>query len=276
VNALGVDVLRKVALVAEEIGRPAAEVQSYLDDSDALVDRMNETLRRPDGTYVDGLLADGTQSTHAGQHATSYAVALGIAPEEDWPALGEHLASMGMKQGPMTAHLLVEALAASGADDGLLSLLTNEEDYGWAGWLADGGTFTPEAWELSSSANSASHGWGSRSATDVLGSVLGIDVTAPGASEVTVSVPDTGLAEASGSRATQRGRVSAEWTRDGDDVSLTTEIPVNVSAVVELLASDAGYEVTGPGGATAEELGTDGGVTRFRIGSGTWSFESAG
>ena len=50
----------------------------------------------------------------------------------------------------------------------MLELLTNEDDYGWAGWLAEGGTFTPEAWELSSSANSASHGWGARAAVDVL------------------------------------------------------------------------------------------------------------
>ncbi len=51
--------LRKVALVAEALGRPAAEVQAYVADAEALSDRMNETLRRPDGTYVDGLLADG-------------------------------------------------------------------------------------------------------------------------------------------------------------------------------------------------------------------------
>jgi alpha-L-rhamnosidase len=274
VNALGVDVLRKVALAGEAIGRPAAEVQSYVADADALADRMNETLRRPDGTYVDGLLADGSQSTHAGQHATSYAVALGIAPEADLPELGEYLGSMGMKQGPMTVHSLVEALADTGADESLLNLLTNEDDYGWAGWLADGGTFTPEAWELSGSANSASHGWGSRAAVDVLGSVLGIEVTAPGASEVSVSVPDTGLAHATGSLMTQRGRVSADWTRDGDRVGLTTEIPVNVSAVVELPAADGvEYDVTGPGGAVAERLGTENGVTRYRIGSGSWSFD---
>ncbi|KAA1427731.1 family 78 glycoside hydrolase catalytic domain [Nocardioides antri] len=253
VNALGVDVLRKVALVAEALGRPAAEVASYDADADALTERMNATLRRPDGTYVDGLRADGSQSPHAGQHATSYAVAFGIAPESDLPALGEHLAGMGMKQGPMTAHFLLDALERAGADEGLLDLLTNEDDYGWAGWLADGGTFTPEAWELSGSANSASHGWGSQAVVDVLDSVLGIDVTAPGAAEVTISVPDTGLTHASGSRMTQRGRVSSEWTVDGDDVSLTVEVPVNVTAVVEVPSAD--------------------GVTRHRVGSGTWSFE---
>ena len=116
VNALGVDVLRKVALVAEALDRPGDEVAAYRSDADALAGRMNATLRKPDGTYVDGLLGDGSQSPHAGQHATSYAVALGIAPEADVPALGDHLAGMGMKQGPMTVHWLVEALADSGLE----------------------------------------------------------------------------------------------------------------------------------------------------------------
>ena len=85
VNALGVDVLRKVALIGEELDRPDAEVAALRSDADALATRMNETLRKPDGTYVDGLLADGTQTAHAGQHATSYAVAFGVAPEQDLP-----------------------------------------------------------------------------------------------------------------------------------------------------------------------------------------------
>lgn len=274
VNALGVDVLRKVALVAEALGRPAAEVRSYVADADALADRMNQTLRRPDGTYVDGLLADGTQSAHAGQHATSYAVAFGIAPEEDLPALGEHLAGMGMRQGPMTSHFLLEALAAAGSYDAVLDLLTDEDDFGWAGWLAQGGTFTPEAWQLSGSANSASHGWGSQAVVDVLDSVLGIAITAPGAAEVTFSVPDTGLTEAEGSRMTQRGRVSSAWTTEGGSLALDVEVPVNVAGVVELPAGD--YEVTGPDGAAATELGAADGLTRYRVGSGTWSFVAAG
>lgn len=274
VNALGVDVLRKVALVAEAVGRPDAEVQSYEADADALAARMNETLRRPDGTYVDGLLADGTQSGHAGQHATSYAVAFGIAPQADLPTLGEHLAGLGMRQGPMTAHWLLEALAESGEGAGLLRLLTNEDDYGWAGWLADGGTFTPEAWQLSGSANSASHGWGSQAVVDVLASVLGIEVTAPGAAEVLISVPDTGLTHAEGSRMTQRGRVASSWTVEGGETALTAAVPVNVAAVVALPAGD--YDVTGLGGATAEALGTEDGVTRYRVGSGSWSFEQVG
>lgn len=270
VNALGVDVLRKVALVGEELDRPDAEVAALRSDADALATRMNQTLRKADGTYVDGLLADGTQSAHAGQHATSYAIAFGVAPQQDVPALGGQIAAQGMKQGPMTAHVLLEALADAGAGESVLNLLTNEDDYGWAGWLANGGTFTPEAWELSGSANSASHGWGSRGIVDVTESVLGIRTTAPGAAEVELSVPATGLTHAKGSVATQRGRVASAWTRTADGLTLRATIPVNVTAVVRL--PEGSYLATGPGRTAPERLGTENGVTSYRIGSGAWTF----
>ena len=170
----------------------------------------------------------------------------------------------------MTVHWLVEALADSGRGDALLKLLTNEDDYGWAGWLEQGGTFTPEAWELSGSANSASHGWGSRAATDVLASVLGIDITTPGGSELLVTVPDTGLGHAEGSRMTQYGRVSSTWRRDGAGTTLTTTLPVNTTAVVEL--PEGQYVATGSGGVRAERLEGADGVVRYRVGSGTWTF----
>ncbi|WP_051217681.1 family 78 glycoside hydrolase catalytic domain [Nocardioides insulae] len=273
VNALGVDVLRTVGRIAEELGKPAEEASSFSADADALAEAMNAKLRREDGVYVDGILADGSQSPHAGQHATSYAVAFGIAPAEDRPALGEYLGSMGMKQGPMTAHFLLEALADSGNGTGMLDLLTNEDDYGWAGWLAGGGTFTPEAWELSGSASSASHGWGAEGIVDIHDSALGIEVTRPGGAELRIGIPDTGLTHAEGSQVTQRGRVSSSWTHDDDEVSLTTQIPVNVTAVVELPTADGTtYEVTGPDGAEAEVLGTEEGLDRYRIGSGAWTF----
>ena len=54
------------------------------------------------------------------------------------------------------------------------------------------------AWELSGSANGASHGWGSRAAVDLLSDVLGIDLAAPGGSELSITIPDTGLTEAEG------------------------------------------------------------------------------
>lgn len=272
VNALGVNVLRTAGLMAAELGKPA-EAQANQADADAIAARMNATLRRADGTYHDGLLADGSPSPHAGQHATSYAIAFGIAPETDRPALAQQIAAMGMKQGPMTSHWLLKALGDAGAEREVRRLLTNADDLGWAKVLRDGGTFTPEAWVAEGSANSLSHGWGSQAIVDIQQDVLGIDLIGAGASDVAIRVPDTGLTRAAGTRPTQRGPVTSDWTRRGDDVTLTTSIPVNVEGVVSL-PEIAGrtYAVRGPAGAVAEPLETLDGQLRWAVGSGTWTF----
>jgi alpha-L-rhamnosidase len=109
----------------------------------------------------------------------------------------------------------------------------------------------------------------------VLDSVLGIDISEPGASEVRISAPPTGLTSASGSRMTERGRVATAWTRDGDGLSLEATVPVYVTAVVELPARTE-VRLTGPRGAAAERLDTSDGVVRYRIGSGDWTFTAAG
>lgn len=274
VNALAVDVLRNTAAIGTVLGRPTAEIQGFTSDADALAGQMNAKLRRADGVYVDGLLSSGAQSSHAGQHATSYAVAFGIAPAADRPALATYLASMGMKQGPMTAHWLLDALGQGGATPAVLTTLTNTQDLGWAKVIANGGTFTPEAWVHDANANSLSHGWGSQSIVDMQEQILGIKVTAPGAAEVRLSVPNLTLSHAAGTMRTQRGIVSLDWTRQGNQVSLTAAVPVNVSATIELPTAPAGtfYKVTG--GTQAEALGTTNGVERFRVGSGTWTFQT--
>lgn len=273
VNALGVNVLRTTALMAAELGRPEAETEAYDADADAIADRMNEVLRQADGRYHDGIRADGTASPHAGQHATSYAIAFGIAPEADRPALAEQIGAMGMKQGPMTSHWLLKALGDAGAERDLRRLLTNPDDLGWAKVLKDGGTFTPEAWVAEGSANSLSHGWGSQAIVDIQQDVLGIDLTGVGGSDVALRIPDTGLTHAAGTRPTQRGPVTSDWTRTGDDVTLTAELPVNVEGVVSLpVVAGRTYDVRGPAGATATPLDDLDGEQRWAVGSGSWTF----
>ncbi|GGO68291.1 family 78 glycoside hydrolase catalytic domain [Nocardioides deserti] len=272
INALGVEVLRRTADMAEVVGRPASEVAELRDSERALVGAMNDRLRRPDGVYVDGLHADGTQSTHAGQHSTSYAVAFDVAPEEDLPALAEHLSSMGMKQGPMTAHWLLQALSDAGRPDAVLRLLTNPDDLGWARILDQGGTFTWEAWTLDPGSNfSQSHGWGAQAAVDVIETMLGIRLGEPGAETVVLAPPATGLEHASGSVPTQRGVVSLDWTRSQHGVRLEADVPVNVTARVELPASDrTTYRAVGR--TDARYLGTRDGVAVFEVGSGSVRF----
>ena len=271
VNALGVEVLRRAADMAGVLGRPAAEAAGLRQAEQDLITAMNQRLRGPDGGYVDGLLADGTPSAHAGQHATSYAIAFGVAPAADLPALAGRLAAGGMRQGPMTAHWLLRALADAGRPDAVLRLLTDPGDLGWARILAEGGTFTWEAWAMEPGANySQSHGWGAQAAVDVVETMLGIRLGAPGARTVVLSPPATGLRHATGSVPTQRGEVTLAWRRTDKGMSVRATIPVNVTARVELPTSD-GYTYRAIGG-SARLVSSGSGVTVFQAGSGTVRF----
>jgi alpha-L-rhamnosidase len=276
INAQGVDVLRTTAQMAEALDRPDTEVASYSGRAGALVDTMNAKLRRADGVYVDGLAATGEQSTHAGQHSTSYAIAHGVAPAADRPALAGYLASLGMKQGPMTAHWLLQALGDAGRSDAVLDLLTNPDDLGWANILDQGGTFTWEAWTLDAGSNfSQSHGWGAQAAVDVQETLLGIRTASPGAAEVDIVPPATGLTHASGTVHTQRGPVTLDWRRIGAGMRVELDVPVNVTARIALpVVAGKSYRASGPSRATF--VGVENGRAIFEVGSGRSSFQPVG
>ncbi|KAA1425468.1 Bacterial alpha-L-rhamnosidase [Mumia zhuanghuii] len=272
INALGVEVLRRTADMAEALDRPAAEAAAYRSAEDGLVEAMNGKLRRTDGVYVDGLRADGTQSDHAGQHSTSFAVAFDVAPASDLPALAEHLAGMGMKQGPMTVHRLLQALGKADRPDAVLRLLTNPDDLGFANILAQDGTFTWEAWTLDAGSNhSQSHGWGAQAAVDVTETLLGIRPDGAGGSTVRIVPPASGLDRASGSVPTQRGEVALSWERKRHGVRASLEVPVNVTARVELPKIDgASYKAVG--NTDARLVGTVGDRVVFEVGAGKTQF----
>ncbi|WP_328476211.1 glycoside hydrolase family 78 protein [Actinoplanes sp. NBC_00393] len=268
VNALGVEVLRRAADMATVLGKPEDAAGLRQTEQD-LVAAMNARLRRADGIYVDGLLADGTQSSHAGQHASSYPIAFGIAPAADLPALAEHLAAAGMRQGPMTAHWLLRALADAGRPDAVLRLLTNHDDLGWARILDQGGTFTWEAWAMEAGANySQSHGWGAQAAVDVMETMLGIRLGEAGGRTVVLAPPATGLQHAAGSVPTQRGEVKLSWQRVANGLRVAARIPVNVTARIELpTPAGVAYRASG-----ARLISSGNGLTVFEAGSGDVRF----
>ncbi|WP_432946228.1 alpha-L-rhamnosidase N-terminal domain-containing protein [Kribbella sp. CA-253562] len=269
INIQGYDVLRRTADLAEALDRPVDEVLAYRGPAERLRDTINAKLRRADGIYTDGLYADGRQSTHAGQHSTSYAIALGVAPAADFPRLAEYLAGLGMKQGPMTAHWLLQALADADRADAVLTRLTDAKELGWANVLARGGTFTWEQWNPEGS-ESYSHGWGAQAAVDVLGTMLGVNLAAPGAARLSVVVPDVDLRSANGTMPTQRGPVTLDWRRHpAGGVRATIDVPVNVTATVSLPGA-VEYDADGPG--QPRFLGEHDGRAVFEVGSGQTRF----
>jgi hypothetical protein len=79
-----------------------------------------------------------------------------------------------------------------------------------------------------------SHGWGSAGIVEMLQTLLGVTVTGAGGSQVLVKPPADGLTHASGTQWTERGPVSVSWSEGAHGVSLEVDIPVNVTAVIDI------------------------------------------
>ncbi|TMC10931.1 MAG: alpha-L-rhamnosidase [Chloroflexi bacterium] len=210
VNVLAVDALERTADAAAALGRPAADLREAAAALAAAIDRR---LRRDDGVYVDGLHRDGTASAHASQIANAYALAYGVAPAPSRAAVADHVAALGIRMGPMTAHRVLDALAGAGRTSHVVRLLTDEHSPGWANVLARGGTFTWESWDAPEAGRSLSHGWGATVLVAIQRALLGVAVIEPGAAAVRVRPPSAGLEWAEGTVPTQRGPVAVRWRR---------------------------------------------------------------
>jgi alpha-L-rhamnosidase len=182
------------------------------------------------------------------------------------------VAGLGMQQGPMTAHCLLKALNSAGMTDKVITRLTDQTGLGWANILAQGGTFTWESWDAPAEGQSESHGWGSQVLVDIVESLLGLQVSAPGASTILIAPPAIGLTSASGTVHTERGAVQIDWKRPtAGGLTLDVTIPDNVSATVEL-------PITKPGSTSASGAGQPSFVSEtavqatYSVGSGQSSF----
>jgi hypothetical protein len=242
VNALAVGALRAVAKAATVTGDPAAATR-YDGHADAITTAMNTLLRDPaTGHYSDGLaVPTGQRIDSFAEHSQTFPIAYGVAPRSSYADLGAYVDSLGMRQGPMTLRQLLTALARTGRTDTIVRLLTNPAADGPARTLAEGGTFMWEQWTPGCatagctgeavnqrSSESMSHGWGAAGITNILESLLGVEVTSPGAATVRIAPPTGGLRHAGGTVWTERGPVSVTWSRSAVDVT----VPVNVTATV--------------------------------------------
>ncbi len=288
VNAQAHSALMSTARLCSLAGQEDAAVQ-YARNAGKLADAIRTRLRL-DGVMVDGLHADGSPSTHASQHATSFPLSLGITDPQQAGADAQRIAGMGMKQGPMTVHRLVRALLSQGLSDAVLDLLTTADQPGWARLLESGASFTWEAWDLVEGTDySQSHAWSASVVKEILEFLLGVRISAPGGREVIIEPPACRLEHARGTVPLPNGPVAVSWRRTSAGMQLECTVPPGVTATVRLPGArygvqgptaEAGLRDSGTESATTASPGSadgaDGtGTTDFRIHPGTWTFSPA-
>jgi len=273
-NVLAVDDFRRVAAMADALGRPRAESVRQTARADALVKAIRSRLTRPDGILIDGLEANGAQSTHASQQANAWALAFGVVPAAHTKAVADYIVSLKNAMGVVYFRVLLDALHRAGRDDALIASLTDPGRPGYANMLQRGATFTWESWNAPDVGDSESHGWGSTVLAVLQDDILGVRAVEPGAARLDVRIPHTTLANASGVVATQRGPVPIKWTHSGTTDVIELSVPDNVTAVVHLTASDVGHVANRSrplaGAPGVEGVSRAGNEVLVTIGSGTY------
>ncbi|HEY3722250.1 MAG TPA: alpha-L-rhamnosidase N-terminal domain-containing protein [Acidimicrobiia bacterium] len=282
VNALAAEAYARVADMADALG-DVASAAAWRSRLAALATAMNGRLRRPDGTYVDGLEADGSMSQHVSQQANAFALDAGIVPLAAHAAVGSAVAALRVAMGPDNGLVLLRALHDAGRDADVRRILTDATGPGWAQIVAQHGTFTWETWAPDDAdGDSTSHGWGSAALAALPETFLGVTTVAPGrtatGARLAVVQPDAGLARASGTVPTVSGPVAVAWRR-GAGTELRLHVPANVSVRVAMRArttgdvTESGHPIRGGPGIRVS--GARAGIVELTVGAGSWSFRAA-
>jgi alpha-L-rhamnosidase len=280
-NILAVDVFHRVAQIADELRRPHVEASTERDRATRLTEAIHRKLTGPDGVFIDGLEPNGTPSPHASQQANAYALAYGLVPGAQVDAVADYVVRLGNAMGVSTFANLLYGLHAAGRDRALVEALTDPRRPGYAQILAEGATFTWEAWDARQTGDSESHGFGSLVLAVLQDDVLGVTVAAPGAVRVDVRTPALAAMRASGIVSTQRGPIPISWSRGSDGrFSLDLTIPANVVATVHIPTAhpddirDDTRALGGDPGIIATRVGR--GEVVLTIGSGHYTFRVDG
>ena len=213
VNVLAVDDFRRAAAIAQALGRPASEVQQQQSRADALTRAMQSKLERPDGVFVDGLLASGKQSAHAGQQANVWPLAFGIVPAAHTRAVADHIVAEKNAMGVVYFRVLLDALHSGGPRRRAGCVAHRPQPSRIRADLEARRHIHVGELGRAAVGDSESHGWGSTVLAVLLDDVLGVHPTAPGGAHLEMRVPHTSVTSAQGRIATQRGPVTVSWQR---------------------------------------------------------------
>lgn len=229
--------LRIIAETARLLGK-SDEAGEY----DRRADEMRKAFNAKFFDAATGRYAGGTQT------AQSCALYQNLAADEDRARVAEnlvvavHASNDHIDTGILGAKYLLRALSDTGHADLAWTVATQRTQPGWAWWIDQGATTLWERWNGAESRNHVMFGdisaW-------FIEYIAGIQPLEPGYARFSIHPHVLGdLTWATGIRDTPYGRITSKWTRVGDLVKLTVEVPPNTTAVVLL---PTGRTEVGPG-----------------------------
>ncbi len=247
---------------------------------EAQASRIRDSFNRKLFHAQTAQVATGSQASNA------IALVMGLVPDAQRGAVLENLVKdvrahgNGLTAGDVGYRYLLRALADGNRSDVIFDANAQSDKPGYGYQLAHGATSLTEAWDA---------GRGSSQDHFMLGQLMewfyhdlvgiGVDPTGPGFKRIMIRPQPVGdILFARASCETLRGRVSADWKRDGSAFTLSVAIPANSTATVWMpSASRVGVRVNGSQSDRSEGvrfLRQEAGHTVYTVGSGHYVFQS--
>lgn len=246
--------------IANEVGK-TADAKEFAAMAEQTRKAVNEVLwDEARGCYVDGMdPQSGKAVSHASAHASFFALALGLVPEERVMRVGSFLKSRGMSCSVYGAQFLLDALYDAGEGDQALSLLTSHAQRSWLNMSEKvGSTITLEAWDPALKPNlDWNHAWGAAPSNIIGRRLMGIEPLEPGFKRFRVRPQTASLERAKIKLPTPKGAVNLEISgKDSATWQAKLSVPAGTAAEFHLpFVGEAMAEGGGEAVALREEKG---------------------
>lgn len=240
VNAFYYRTLVLMHKISAALGK-AEEAANYLSKAKEHYRSFQQVFRHP----VSGLIKDGDTTSHTSLHANMFALAFGLIPEQDLPAVVRFIKSRKMACSVYGSQFLLDALYEAGEQDYALSLLSSTTERSWYHMIRLGSTVSLEAWDKLYKPNlDWNHAWGAAPANIIVRKLMGVEPLTPGADTIRIKPQIGSLRFARLRTPTIKGEVVVFCEKSERIHHYSIQIPGGTSAEVQLPVRSKKNEIT--------------------------------
>ncbi|WP_081885699.1 family 78 glycoside hydrolase catalytic domain [Haloferula sp. BvORR071] len=259
--------------IATQVGK-ASDAKEFAQLAEQTRATVNTSLwDEARGCYLDGLDPEsGKASSHASAHASFFALALGLVPEERTSRVAAFIKGRGMSCSVYGAQFLLDALYDAGEAEQALSLLASHSQKSWLNMSEKvGSTITLEAWDPALKPNlDWNHAWGTAPTNIIARRLMGIEPLEPGFKRFRVKPQTASLGHAKIKFPTPKGSVNLEI--EGKDANTwLAKVTVPTGSAAEFHVPFPGAAMTEGGTGEAVPLREEKGHKVLGLRPGNWT-----